>query len=124
MFPLPGLEKSDRASRDMRPLPKRRVDLAVPSRWLLTRAHLPPNPPVEVPGPPSPLGPRRATENDWPVLAGQFQLGFLQRGSRSQGGAQREKRTEEVQWLLRGRSLTPKNGAHASHSSCHNKRCH
>src|SRR5271170_2441497 len=121
MLPLPGPERSDRATRDRTPRPKHRVALSVLPQWFLTLGRLPPNPQVGVPGSPGPRGPRMATENDWPAPAGQFQLGSLRHGSRSPGGAPREKRMEEVQWLLRERSLTPKNGANAWHSSFHNK---
>src|SRR5271155_605669 len=121
MFPLPGPEKSDRAIRDRTPRPKRLVALSVLSQWFLTPARLPLNPQMGVPGSPGPRGPRTATENDWPAPAGQFQLDSLRHGLRSQGGAPREKRTEEVQWLPRERFLTPKNGANAWHSSFHNK---
>src|SRR5271170_4817789 len=113
MLPLPGPERSDRATRDRTPRPKHRVALSVLPQWFLTLGRLPPNPQVGVPGSPGPRGPRMATENDWPAPAGQFQLGSPRHGLRSPGGAPREKRMEEVQWLLRGRSLTPKTGAHA-----------
>src|SRR5271168_2207146 len=113
MFPLSSPERSDRATRDRTPLPKRRIALSVLPRWFLTLARLSPNSQMGVPGSPGPRGPRTATENDWPAPAGQFQLGSLRHGLRSPGGAPRENRMEEVQWLLRGRSLTPKNGAHA-----------
>src|SRR5271154_872215 len=121
MFPLPDRERSDRATRDRTPLPKHRVSLSVLPQWFLTPARPPPNPQVGVPGSQGPRGPRTATENDWPAPAGQFQLGSLPHGLRSPGGAPRERRTEEAQWLLRERSLTPKNGAHAWHSSFHKK---
>src|SRR5580704_3713403 len=112
MFLLPGPGRWDRASRDRRPLPKRRVALSVPSRWVLMIARLPPNPRAGVLESPEPLGQRTATENGRPTLAGQFQLGSLRHGSRSPSGARHEKRMEEVQWLLRERSLTPTSGAH------------
>src|SRR5271165_3887843 len=107
MFPLSSPERSDRATRDRTPLPKRRVALSVLPRWFLTLGRLPPNPQVGVPGSPGPRGPRTANGNDRPAPGGQFQLGSLRHGLRSPGGAPREKRTEEVKWLPRGRSLTP-----------------
>src|SRR5579863_2257773 len=121
MFPLPGPGRWDREDRDRTPLPKRRVALSVRSRWALLPARLPPNPQAEVPQSPGQLGRRTETENGRPTLAGQFQLGFLRPGSPSPSGARREKRMEEVQWLLRGRSLTPTSGADPYHSSWHTR---
>src|SRR5579863_6182597 len=111
MFPLPGPGRWDRASQDRTPFPKRRGGLSMLSQWFLTLSRLPPNPQVEVPESPGPLGLRTASENDRRVPAGQFQLGSLRRGSRSRGGAPHEKKMEEVQWLLPERSLTPTSGA-------------
>src|SRR5580700_5844174 len=101
MFPLPGLERFDRATRDRMPRPKRRVDLSVLPRWFLTLARLPPNPQAAVPGSLEPRGLRTATENDRPTPAGQFQPDSLRPGLRSPGSAPREKRGGEVQGLLR-----------------------
>src|SRR4029077_1494439 len=102
----------DHAARDRTPLLKRRAALSVSPRWILMLARLPPNPQLGLPRSPGQRGRQMATENDWPAPPGQFQLGSLRRGLQSQGGAPREKRMEEGRWLLRGRSLTSKNGAH------------
>src|SRR5579863_5614170 len=121
MFPLPGQDRWNRESRDMTPPPKHRGGLSNPSRSVLTPARLPPNPQGAVPGSPEPPRPRTVNGNDRPVPAGPVQPGCPRHGLRSRGGVLREKRMEEVQRLLRGRSPTPNNGAHASHLSCHNK---
>src|SRR5271163_1032327 len=112
MFLLHGPGRWDREGRDRTPLRKRRVALSVRSRWALLPARLPRNPQVEAPQSPGQPGRQMETESAWPTLAEQFQPGFLRPGSRFPSGAPHEKKMEEVQWLLRERSLTPISGAH------------
>src|ERR1700678_309227 len=110
---LPVPEKSDRANRDRTRLLKRPPALSVRPRWFLTLRRLPPNPQVGALRPPGQRGQQTASENDWPARPGRFQPDFLRHELRFPDGVPRERRMEEVRWLLRGRSLPPKNGAHA-----------
>jgi len=80
-FPLPGPERSDRASRDRTPLRNAELEVLLPSLWFLTRGRLPPNP---AGGSPwihqDHLVHERRPKTDRPAPAGRFQPGCLRRG--------------------------------------------